>query len=147
MKNSLLLIRSLGLTLSLSIGLILLPLAGQTQDHEMGDMHSHEGHMHEQMVDGKALTADVDRFDKFVRDIAGDKIAVVSVQGMVCDFCARGIEKTFGRDSTVTKIDVDLTSGKVLLAYAPETDIDRAVIEKNILNNGLNTTAIQVLGK
>ena len=147
MKNSLLLIRSLGLTLSLSIGLILLPLAGQTQDHEMGDMHSHEGHMHEQMVDGKALTVDVDRFDKFVRDIAGDKIAVVSVQGMVCDFCARGIEKTFGRDSTVTKIDVDLASGKVLLAYAPETDIDRAVIEKNILNNGLNTTAIQVLDK
>jgi len=147
MKNSLLLIRSLGLTLSLSIGLILLPLAGQTQDHEMGDMHSHEGHMHEQMVDGKALTVDVDRFDKFVRDIAGDKIAVVSVQGMVCDFCARGIEKTFGRDSTVTKIDVDLASGKVLLAYTPEADIDRAVIEKNILNNGLNTTAIQVLDK
>jgi len=129
------------------MGLILFPLAGQAQDHEMGDMHSHEGHMHEQMVDGKALTVDADRFDTFVRDIAGDQIAVISVQGMVCDFCARGIEKTFGKDSTVTKIDVDLTSGKVLLAYAPETDIDRAVIEKNILNNGLNTTAIQVLGK
>lgn len=147
MKNLLLLLRSRSLTLSLGMGLILFPLAGQAQDHEMGDMHSHEGHMHEQMVDGKALTVDADRFDKFVRDIAGDQIAVVSVQGMVCDFCARGIEKTFGKDSTVTKIDVDLASGKVLLAYAPETDIDRAVIEKNILNNGLNTTAIQVLGK
>jgi hypothetical protein len=47
----------------------------------------------------------------------------------------------------VTKIDVDLASGKVLLAYAPETEINRAGIEQNILNNGLNTTAIQLVGK
>ena len=58
-----------------------------------------------------------------------------------------GIEKTFGKDSAVTKIDVDLASGKVLLAYAPETEINRAGIEQNILNNGLNTTAIQLVGK
>jgi copper chaperone CopZ len=147
MKNLLLLVLSLSLTLSLGMCLTLFPITSQAQDHEMGDMHSHKGHMHEQMVDGKALTVDADRFDKFVSDIAGDQIAVISVQGMVCDFCARGIEKTFGKDNTVTKIDVDLASGKVLLAYSPETEIDRAVIEKNILNNGLNATAIQVLGK
>lgn len=147
MKNLLLLVLSLSLTLSLSMCLTLFPITSQAQDHEMDDMHSHKGHMHEKMVDGKALTVDVDRFDKFVSDIAGDQIAVISVQGMVCDFCARGIEKTFGKDNTVTKIDVDLASGKVLLAYSPETKIDRAVIEKNILNNGLNATAIQVIGK
>ena len=60
----------------------------------MGDMHSHEGHIHEQMVDGKELAVDPQRFDQFMIGIESNAVAVVSVQGMVCDFCARGIEKT-----------------------------------------------------
>ena len=102
--------------------------------------------MHEQMVDGKVLEVDVERFDNFVSDIPGDKIAVVSVQGMVCDFCARGIEKSFGKNNQISKIDVDLASGKVLLGFQSDAEIDQAYIEKQILNNGLNTTAIQILG-
>ena len=31
---------------------------------------------------------------------------------MVCDFCARGIERTLTRDKTVKKVDVDLERGK-----------------------------------
>jgi copper chaperone CopZ len=108
-------------------------------------MHSHQGHVHDTLVDGQTLRVDAERFDNFVNAIAGDQIVVVSVQGMVCDFCARGIEKTFGKDRQVTKIDVDLASGKVLLAYEVGAQIDRQLIEKNILNNGLNTTAIQLV--
>jgi copper chaperone CopZ len=113
----------------------------------MEHMHSHEGHVHGTMVDGQTLSVDAERFDNFVNAVPSDQIVVISVQGMVCDFCARGIEKTFGKDNTVTKIDVDLASGKVLLAYSQAVKIDRTVIEKNILNNGLNATAIQVIGK
>ncbi len=134
-------------TLILGATLIFLASASQAQHHHnMHDMHSHEGHMHEQMVDGKVLEVDVERFDNFVSDIPGDKIAVVSVQGMVCDFCARGIEKSFGKNNQISKIDVDLASGKVLLGFQSDAEIDQAYIEKQILNNGLNTTAIQILG-
>ena len=82
--------------------------------HGMENMHSHEGHLHNEMVNGKTLEVDAQRFDKFMVDIDNHVVAVVSVQGMVCDFCARGIEKTFGKDKRVSKIDVDLASGKVL---------------------------------
>jgi len=130
---------------------ILSAAASGAEPHHMGHMdhtdpmHSHDGHVHDTMVDGQTLSVDAERFDNFVDATTGDQVVVVSVQGMVCDFCARGIEKTFGRDSQVTKIDVDLDSGKVLLAYVPDAQIDRKLIEKNILNNGLNTTAIQLV--
>ena len=101
--------------------------------------------MHEQMVEGKSLAVDPQRFDNFVATLENSKIAAISVQGMVCDFCARGIEKTFGKDTSVSKIDVDLASGKVLLAYPASAEINRADIAQKILNNGLNTTDIQVL--
>jgi copper chaperone CopZ len=65
--------------------------------------------------------------------------------GMVCDFCARGIEKTFKRDKSVTKVDVDLSKGKVLIAFDTEGPIDRAEIDRKILANGQNVTAVQML--
>lgn len=127
--------------------LLLTATATQAAHHEMGHMHSHEGHVHDTVVDGQKLSVDVERFDNFVNAVPGDQVVVISVQGMVCDFCARGIEKTFGKDSAVIKVDVDLASGKVLLAYGSETEINREGIVQNILNNGLNTTAIQVVDK
>lgn len=117
----------------------------QAGHHEMDNMHSHEGHLHETMVDGEKIVVDPQRFDIFVTDLDNSQIALVSVQGMVCDFCARGIEKTFGKDKSVSKIDVDLASGKVLLAYPADVEIDLADIKKKILNNGLNATNIQIL--
>jgi hypothetical protein len=121
--------------------------AAHHETHDMGDMLSHEGHIHEQMIDGKELAVDPQRFDLFISGIETDTVAVVSVQGMVCDFCARGIEKAFGQDNRVSKIDVDLASGKVLLAYPVAADIDAADIEQKILNNGLNTSAIQIVSQ
>ena len=132
---------------SLLFGLLTLSTAIYAEHHDTGSMHSHEGHIHNEMVDGKTLAVDAQRFDTFMIGIDNNTIAVVSVQGMVCDFCARGIEKTFSKDQRVSKIDVDLASGKVLLAFSGADDIDSADIRKKILNNGLNTTDIQIVGK
>ena len=117
-----------------------------TQDnHDHHDHHSHEGHLHEQMVDGEKLEVDVERFDKFIEGLKDKQIAVVSVKGMVCDFCAQGIEKTFKKDKTVAKIDVDLNKGKVFIAYQMNTKIDFEKIKKMIVSNGQNATKLQVL--
>jgi copper chaperone CopZ len=97
------------------------------------------------MVDGEKLEVDVERFDKFVKGLKDKQIAVVSVKGMVCDFCAQGIEKTFKKDKTVAKIDVDLNKGKIFIAYQMNTKIDFEKIKKMIVSNGQNATKLQVL--
>ena len=107
--------------------------------------HSHEGHLHEQLVDGKKLEVDPIRFDKFVMGLENSQIAVVNVQGMVCDFCARGIEKTFKKDKNVKKIDVDLSKGKVLIAYNNNKKIKFDDIKEKILINGQNAIDMTVL--
>jgi copper chaperone CopZ len=107
--------------------------------------HSHEGHLHEELVDGQKLEVDPERFDRFVANLTDAQVAVVSVKGMVCDFCARGIEKTFQKDKNVKKIDVDLSKGKVLVAFDKNAPISFEDIKKKILANGQNATGIQVL--
>lgn len=107
--------------------------------------HSHEGHLHEQLVDGKKLEVDPVRFDKFVMGLENSQIAVVNVQGMVCDFCARGIEKTFKQDKHVKKIDVDLSKGKVLIAYNKNQEIKFDDIKEKILINGQNAIDMTII--
>ena len=116
------------------------------KDHSNHGAHlNHEDHLHTQLVDGAEMKLDAERFDKFVLDQSGNQIAVVSVTGMVCDFCARGIEKTFQKDISVKKIDVDLANGKVLIAYAAAAKIVNEDIEQKILSNGQTVTDIQIL--
>ena len=117
------------------------------QDHAMHDMdaHDHEGHLHDTMVDGKLLEVDPERFDAFVLNLEGKQVAIISVSGMVCDFCARGIEKTFTRDKSVLKVDVDLSGGKVLIAYGKEKNIDFEEIKMKIMSNGQNATGLQII--
>ena len=116
-----------------------------SETHDNHEHHSHEGHLHEMTVNGESLEVNPDRFDKFTKDLSDCKIAVVSVIGMVCDFCARGIEKTFKKDKSVLKIDVDLGQGKVVIAYEKSKEIDFDKIKNKILINGQNATKIQVL--
>ena len=118
-----------------------------TQDHAMHDMdaHDHEGHLHDTMVDGKLLEVDPERFDAFVLNLKDKQVAIISVSGMVCDFCARGIEKTFTRDKSVLKVDVDLSGGKVLIAYGKEKNIDFEEIKMKIMSNGQNATDLQII--
>ena len=114
-------------------------------DHSDMMHHSHEGHLHNELVDGEKLEVNPDRFDKFVSNLSNAQVAVISVKGMVCDFCARGIEKTFQKDKLVKKIDVDLAQGKVLLAYDKDIQIVFEDIQNKILANGINALKIQIL--
>ena len=123
-------------------------MASEPQNHDGHlDMmhHSHEGHLHNELVDGEKLEVNPDRFDKFVSNLSNAQVAVISVKGMVCDFCARGIEKTFQKDKLVKKIDVDLAQGKVLLAYDKDIQIVFEDIQNKILANGINAIKMQIL--
>ena len=107
--------------------------------------HGHKGHVHGELIDGKDLDVDPDRYQNFLKDLEDCQIAVVSVIGMVCDFCAQGLEKTFKKDKNVKKIDVDLSKGKVLIAYSKDKAIEYKEIEQKILANGQNATGLKII--
>ena len=106
---------------------------------------AHAMHEADVFVDGTAIDEDPDKIKRFIADLQGGQVAVVSVVGMVCDFCARGIEKTLKRDKSVTKVDVDLSKGKVLIAFASTAPIDLEAIDRKILANGQNVTVVKIL--
>ena len=126
---------------------LLLLLTLHTWAESNGDEidHIHTDHAHEKFVDGEILEIDLQRFERFVMGLSHCQIAIVSVKGMVCDFCARGIERTFKRDSRVKKVDVDLSAGKVLIAFTKNIKIDFNDIKEKILANGQNATDLRVL--
>jgi len=107
--------------------------------------HDHAKHKHEVFVDGKNFKLDEERFKKFQKGLQNVQVAIVNVQGMVCDFCARGIEKTFKKDFFVKKIDVDLENGKVVIAYSLDKKVKFEEIKEKILNNGQNATDFKLL--
>ena len=113
---------------------------------DLDETHTHEGHHHNDiLVDGTELQLDSDRFQNFVDGLDNSQIAVVSVKGMVCDFCARGIEKTFKKDTNVKKVDVDLSKGKVLIAYNVAHEIIFDDIKEKILINGQNAIDMKII--
>ena len=106
--------------------------------------HNHSHH-HDVYVQGEKLEVDQERFKTFLNGLSDSQVAVVNVNGMVCDFCARGIERTFVRDKTVKKVDVDLERGKVLIAYTKDKEINFEDIKSKILANGQNAIDFTVI--
>ena len=106
--------------------------------------HNHSHH-HDVYVQGEKLEVDQERFKTFLNGLSDSQVAVVNVNGMVCDFCARGIERTFVRDKTVKKVDVDLERGKVLIAYIKDKEINFEDIKNKILANGQNAIDFTVI--
>jgi copper chaperone CopZ len=112
------------------------------------DSHEHQGHAVHQndvYVDGKNYKLDKEMFDKFKKNLKDVQVAIINVQGMVCDFCARGIEKAFLKDIDVKKIDVDLENGKIVIAYSLNKKIEFKEIKEKILMNGQNATDYKLM--
>ena len=124
-----------------------LSLASQEKTtHEAGGAHGYVGHM-SMGITGEVSSAEVLNSGRFERLVSGSptyNVAVVSVNGMVCDFCARGVEKAFAKDPDVMKIDVDLELGSVLIAYGSEAQPSERDIDKRIRSNGLDVVDIEI---
>ena len=115
------------------------------QNENHADHFSHEGHFHKELINGKKLDVNPNRFDLFIVGLKEAQIAIISVNGMVCDFCARGIERSFSKDINIKKIDVDLSRGKILLAYDLLKEINFEEIKKLIVENGQNATDLKII--
>mgnify|MGYP003393313207 CR=1 FL=1 len=69
--------------------------------------------------------------------------ARVTVNGMVCAFCAQGIEKSFGQMDEVASSKADLDNRLVTISIKPTKKLADAAIEKAIRDNGLDPVKIE----
>ena len=107
-------------------------------DHNLKE-HDHDSHT---AVDGSKTKLDGAMYNKFVSNLDSSQVVIVDVNGMVCDFCARGIEKTFYDDNLVKKVLVSLETGKVLIAYDNAKKVDFGEIKNIFLSNGQSATGM-----
>jgi mercuric ion binding protein len=65
-----------------------------------------------------------------------------TVNGMVCGFCATGIEKTFKRQPEVKSVNVDLKSKLVTIDTREGQILDDAKITQLLKNSGYSVVSI-----
>lgn len=66
----------------------------------------------------------------------------LTVNGLVCGFCAQGIEKTLRRNSATSDVFVSLENRLVAVATKPSTDIPDDVLRKALQDAGYDVKAI-----
>ena len=66
----------------------------------------------------------------------------VHVNGLVCDFCAVSMNKTFMKKEAVTAVDVNLTTKIVRIDLKPGKTLDDAEIKKGIIDAGYDVVSI-----
>lgn len=66
----------------------------------------------------------------------------IGVNGLVCDFCARTLEKIFMKRSDVAGIDVSLDESRILISMQNGKDIEDAELNKLVTDAGYNVSAI-----
>ena len=71
-----------------------------------------------------------------------DKKINVFVNGLVCDFCARSIEKIFKKDESVSNIEVNLEKMLITIYVNKNKILNDKTIKKLINDSGYDVTEI-----
>lgn len=66
----------------------------------------------------------------------------MTVNGLVCGFCAQGIEKTLRKNAATEDIVVSLENRLVAVATKPGTDISDDTLRRALTNAGYDVKAI-----
>lgn len=66
----------------------------------------------------------------------------MKVNGLVCAFCAQGIEKTLRKNPAVTDVVVSLQDRLVAIAVSPGKDIPDQDLRKALADSGYDVKAI-----
>jgi|GEM_PF-101253 len=125
--------------------------AEKNMDHDHGDHYAHDHDDHEkhdhadEHSDGAttfgaplSLTPEI----ASALDAGGEPI-VADVLGVVCDFCAKAMNKTFGKRDEVAAVYVDLDAKTLSLVLKPATTLDDVTIEKLVKKSGYRLSEIR----
>jgi mercuric ion binding protein len=69
--------------------------------------------------------------------------AVIEVDGLSCPFCAYGLEKKLRQVNGVTKVDVQLKTGKVIVTLKPGLKVTDEALKKAVESAGFTPRAIE----
>ena len=72
-----------------------------------------------------------------------NKILYISVNGLVCDFCARSIEKLFSRKESVADINVNLEKMLITINLKKGKKLNDKIIKEVIEDSGYNIKEIR----
>ena len=64
------------------------------------------------------------------------------VNGLVCDFCARALEKTIGKNDAVKSITVDLRDRIITINFNENKKLENSIIEQLIADAGYSVREI-----
>ena len=67
-----------------------------------------------------------------------------SVNGLVCDFCARALEKTFGSKDAVEAINVNLDTKIITIHFVEGKKLDNETIAQLITDSGYDVHKLDV---
>jgi len=96
-----------------------------------GENHSSE---HRLKLDYKASVGTIDPNGKIIR---------VNVKGLVCDFCARAIEKVFMKEKSVAGLTVNLEEKEIKIFTKKGMNIDDDIIREKIKDSGYIVSSIE----
>lgn len=65
------------------------------------------------------------------------------VNGLVCDFCARALEKVFGKQEAVDSINVDLDEKVITIHFNEGQSLNDETITRLITDSGYNVREIR----
>ncbi len=66
----------------------------------------------------------------------------IDVDGLVCEFCAVTIEKSFAKKPEIQEIIVDLEAGKIFITFTDGNNMTDEELTYVIINNGYNVAKI-----
>ena len=67
---------------------------------------------------------------------------IVQVNGLVCDFCARALEKVFSKQEEVNTIDVNLDTKNIMIEFNDNQTIAEEKIKELITNSGYDVVKV-----
>lgn len=68
--------------------------------------------------------------------------AMINVNGLVCDFCARALEKVFGKQEAVSDIDVNLDTKIITVNFKDGQNLSNDALTALITDSGYNVEGI-----
>lgn len=80
-------------------------------------------------------------------ETAKGKTIVATANGMVCAFCAQGIDAQFREEPAIKRVQVNLTQRWVILEEAADAVINDQAIREHITNAGFEVVSIQRLDR
>lgn len=97
---------------------------------------NHEGHPHEASVDGKVESSKPDG------EGVGE-IVTIKAKGLVCDYCARALEKVFMKRPEVQGLAVDLTTKIITIRLKDGQTLDDKTLRDLVTKAGYNIESVE----